>query len=89
MKAGKLLSTTIKIKLAVFVKFFTKFIVKGGFINMYYPNLFKEGKIGNLTLKNRVGYSSLGDAVRDGFEKANLLESILTNSREKELSQKV
>jgi pyruvate/2-oxoglutarate dehydrogenase complex dihydrolipoamide dehydrogenase (E3) component len=35
------------------------------------------------------GYSSLGDATRDGFEKAYFLESIVTHIREEEVAQTV
>lgn len=40
-------------------------------------------------LGDAAGYSSLGDATRDGFEKAYFLESIVTNSRQEEVSQTV
>ena len=33
--------------------------------NKYYPNLFKKGKIGNLTLKNRAIRNSMGTYLRD------------------------
>lgn len=36
-------------------------------------------------LGDAAGYSSLGDATRDGFEKAYFLESIVTQSREEEV----
>jgi NADPH-dependent 2,4-dienoyl-CoA reductase/sulfur reductase-like enzyme len=40
-------------------------------------------------LGDAAGYSSLGDATRDGFEKAYFLESIVSTSREEEVSQTV
>ncbi|MFF2450040.1 FAD-dependent oxidoreductase [Neobacillus sp. NPDC058068] len=40
-------------------------------------------------LGDAVGYSSLGEATRDGFEKAYFLESLVTHNREEEVSQTV
>jgi 2,4-dienoyl-CoA reductase-like NADH-dependent reductase (Old Yellow Enzyme family)/thioredoxin reductase len=40
-------------------------------------------------LGDAAGYSSLGDATRDGFEKAYSLEAIVTYSREEEVSQSI
>ncbi|WHZ05067.1 FAD-dependent oxidoreductase [Neobacillus sp. YX16] len=40
-------------------------------------------------LGDAAGYSSLGDATRDGFEKAYFLESIVTQHREEEVPQTV
>ncbi|MFS0778368.1 FAD-dependent oxidoreductase [Neobacillus sp. 3P2-tot-E-2] len=47
-----------------------------------------SGQVANVfVLGDAAGYSSLGDATRDGFEKAYFLESIVTHCREEEVTQ--
>ncbi|MEH7495793.1 FAD-dependent oxidoreductase [Neobacillus niacini] len=47
-----------------------------------------SGQVANVfVLGDAAGYSSLGDATRDGFEKAYFLESMVTHSREEEVTQ--
>lgn len=71
--------------------FETEYVIVAMGVEAYNPleKILKERLENVFALGDAVGYGSLGDATRDGFEKAYILESIVAHSREKRILETV